>query len=116
MKAKLLCLVAAGALAVSLGVPTAARAADGAVVLHSCPDGLATGVHGGWAFTYCFDSTATPGGNATATFHGFILDPAPSHAVQVTGFECYPDNRHPTTDSRMVVNPSGEVNGVCWLR
>jgi hypothetical protein len=108
--------VATSALTVGTGV-AGADPGNGAVHYASCPDvTFATNV-GGFIFTYCFTDVSNPGGNANAHFSGTLddLSTAPSHATTETGFGCFaafPAGGF-TTDTRLVVTPSGRVNGIC---
>lgn len=110
---------------VVVSAETPAHATDnGAVVFHTCPVTLGTVTVpvnvtvGGFTFNYCFDDSVTPSGDATAHFHGTLVNPstAPSQATDVTGFSCeagFPTGDRFTTDTQLVVTPSGEVNGTC---
>ena len=119
----LLSSLAAAIAACGLVVGVTAAGADpggGAIVFHSCPDtsSFPPAVEGGFEFNFCFDDTVTPSGKANASFHGSLVDPttAPSKATTVSGFGCeadYPGGSDVTTDVRMVVTPSGQINGTC---
>ncbi len=102
--------------AVTLGVSPAV-ADDGAVRYVSCPTTSFISIAGGFTFSYCFSDVVTPSGNANAHFEGDLLDlsTAPSSATIIEGFGCfaaYPSGGF-TTDTRLVITPSGHVNGTC---
>jgi hypothetical protein len=109
--------VAGSTLALGIGTALPASAEDGAIVVRTCPEGTFTASVGGFGFTYCFDEVQTPGGNANAHFHGSLINPAtaPDRATTITGFRCNTTDGV-TTDTRLVVTPSGEVNGTCRFR
>ena len=99
---------------------TAARADEtGVVVFHLCSD-LSTSTDtsftstvGGFTFSYCFD-VLPPSSNATLSFHGTLVDlsTAPLQATIVTGFPVsFPPTPVFVFDTRLVVTPSGQVNG-----
>jgi hypothetical protein len=95
-----------------------ALADDGAVHYANCPDTSFTDTLGGFTFEYCFSDTVTPSGNANAQLHGQLVDPAtaPARATKVEGFGCfagYPSFAEYTADTRLVVTPTGSVNGTC---
>ena len=98
--------------------PALADSPDPAVVFHTCPGTPFLSSVGGFTFSYCFDDVVTPSGNANANFHGDLVagSTAPSQATKVTGFGCtagFPTGDRFTTDTQLVVTPSGEVNGTC---
>jgi hypothetical protein len=108
-------LAATGAL-VAPALATA-EPGGGAVVERICPE-LGPAIIEGFEFTYCADEVQTPSGKANANFHGELTStsprPAPEKATTVTGFGC--DTTYGITeDTRLVVTPSGQVNGTCKL-
>ncbi len=100
---------------------TSAHAAENEVVVfHTCSDLTTdtdtsfTSTVGGFTFSYCFKAL-TPSSNATASFHGTLVDrsTAPARATIVRGFPVIiPPNPVLFTDTQLVVTPSGEVNGI----
>ena len=103
------------AVAVTLLLTTGLASADGAV--HFGP-GCFTSTIEDFTFDYCFQDVITPSGNANAQFHGTLASPPPDRATTVRGFSC--NAGHPfgltTTNSKIVVTPSGQVNGTCKFR
>jgi hypothetical protein len=114
--AALVVAIATSALIIGTGV-AGADPGNGAVHYVSCPGQTFTSNVGGFTFTYCFTDVSNSGGNANAHFSGTLddLSTAPSQATTVTGFGClaaFPAGGF-TTDTRLVVTPSGRVNGIC---
>jgi hypothetical protein len=103
-------------LALGIGPALPAGADEAAIVERHCPDGTFLASVGGFVFTYCFDEVQTASSNAVAHFHGSLVNPAtaPDRATTLTGFPCN-TTYGVTTDTRLVVAPTGEVNGTCRL-
>ena len=114
----ILALCAIGAALVGVG---AAQAGDGAVHFASCPTQSFVTTLGGFItfeIEVCFSDVITPSGNANAQFRGNVVDPgtAPAKAMKVEGFFCeagFPKSGFATRDTRVVITPSGTVNGSC---
>ena len=109
-------LTLAGVAGASAAAP--AFADSGTVHYANCPAAPFNAEIGGYQLEYCFSDVVTPSGNANARFEGTLVDVAavPAKAVRVEGFDCiagYPSFEHFTTDTRMVVTPTGSVNGTC---
>jgi hypothetical protein len=111
-------LMGAGLIGAALVGP--ASADNGSVHYVSCPDTSFVSNVGGYTFEYCFSDVVTSSGNANAHFQGQLLDPAaaPAKATTIEGFGCTAGYNPPsfygsTTDTRLVVTPSGKVNGSC---
>jgi len=106
--------------AVGVGLGASQAIADnGALRYVSCPDTTFTDTVGGFTINYCFQDVVTSSGNANALLSGVLVDPstAPSKATTVAGFGCIADFGNGgvliTTDTRLTVTPSGNVNGTC---
>ena len=110
-----LSVLAVAVMVVSPGSSAKADSPDSAFVFHSCPDkSFFPTTIGGFHIVYCFDEIQTSSGNATAILHGDLVSPStpPDQATIITGWRCRTTNGI-TFDTRLVVNPSGEVNGTC---
>lgn len=95
--------------------PVHAQSADGALVIHGCPEtSTFYGQSVGYTYQVCADIVFTPSGKVNATLHGTLLDPAtaPSQAVIVRDFPCEYNNQS-ANDSQIVITPDGQVNGFC---